>query len=79
MLYLSSNIPSSIIYGSIFSEFLQIANSSMCTKNIYIYIYIYIIIYIYIYIIIYIYIYIYIFLVHIELFAICKNSENIEP
>ena len=45
MLYLSSNIPSLIIYGSIFLEFLQIGNSSMCTKTdrfIYIYIYIYI-------------------------------------
>ena len=43
MLYLSSNIPSLIIYGSIFLEFLQIANSSMCTKTdrfIYIYWYI---------------------------------------
>ena len=52
MPYLLSNIPSSMIYGSIYLELLQIALCALRLTDLYIYIYIYLYIYIYIIIII---------------------------
>ena len=47
MPYLLSNIPSSMIYGSIYLELLQIALCALRLTDLYIYIYIFIYIHIY--------------------------------